>query len=475
MRVAKNASVLLSGNLLNKVLSFLMGILLANYLGPEGYGKYAYAFALVTLFVFVPDLGIPQLTIKEVAREKGLANKYLMNSIFLRGIISLLVVGVLIGVALLLEDSRETIYLVALISLSLIFISISNSFEVICSAFERMQYTAFMSNLKNILLLAGVGLIIFLRKGLIEVGVLYLTTCALVAGLFYLVLRSRIIKPKLEVDLKFWKSLVKKGLPFALAGIFFTVYFKIDSVMLRFISGNEEVGLYNAAYNLIYALSFIPASITAAIFPRLSEDYIYDRGSLRLGVEKSLKYLLVISLPLAVGGSLLSRSIILTIYHRSYLLSAVIFQILILSLVLIWMNVCMFVSLNSVDRQTVVTKISGAGCLFNIGLNSFMIPLWGARGAAMATLLTEVALLTISFYYFSKYILRPHLTPLLSRPLIAVALMSPVTLYLRSSPLWLTILLSGSVYLLALFLLGGISPEERRLFLEVVGRSREVR
>ena len=475
MRVAKNASFLLSGNLLNKVLSFLMGILLANYLGPEGYGKYAYAFALVTLFVFVPDLGIPQLTIRDVARDKGLANQYLVNSIFLRGIISLLVVGVLIGVALLLEDSRETIYLVALISLSLIFISISNSFEVICSAFQRMQYTAFMSNLKNILLLAGVGLIIFMRKGLIEVGILYLSTSVLVAGLFYLVLRSRIIKPKLEVDLKFWKSLMKRGLPFALAGIFFTVYFKIDSVMLRFISGNEEVGLYNAAYNLIYALSFIPASITAAIFPRLSEDYIYDRGSLRLGVEKSLKYLLVISLPLTVGGSLLSRSIILTIYHSSYLLSAAIFQILILSLVLIWMNVCMFVSLNSADRQTVVTKISGAGCLFNIGLNSFMIPLWGARGAAMATLLTEVALLTLSFYYFSKYILRPQLIPLLSRPLIAVAMMSPVTLYLRGSSLWLTILLSGSVYLLALFLLGGISPEERRLFMEVVGRSREVR
>ena len=475
MRVAKNASFLLSGNLLNKILSFLMGILLANYLGPEGYGKYTYAFALVTLFVFVPDLGIPQLTVREVAREKGLANKYLANSILFRGIISLLVAGVLIGVVLVLEDSRETIYLVAFISLSLVFISISSSFEVICSAFERMQYRALMSNLKNVLLLAGVGLIIFLRRGLIEVGILYLTTCALVAGLFYLVMRIRIIKPKLEIDLEFWKSLVKRGLPFALAGIFFTVYFKIDSVMLRFIRGNEEVGLYNAAYNLIYALSFIPASVTAAIFPRLSEDYIYDRGSLRLGVEKSLKYLWLISLPLTVGGSLLSKSIILSIYHHNYLLSVAIFQILILGLVLIWINMCMYVSLKSVDKQLVVTKISGSGCLFNIGLNSFMIPLWGARGAAMATLLTEVAMLTFSFHYFSKYILRPRLSPLMSRPLIAVALMSPVTFYLRGSPLWLTILLSASVYLFALLLLGGISPEERRFFLALLGSRREVR
>jgi len=472
--VAKNASYLLSGNLLNKVLSFLTVILLANYLGPEMYGKYTYAFALVTLFVFVPDLGITQLTVREVAREKALANRYLVNSIILRGIISLIVAGILIGAVFVLEDSRETIYLVVLISLSLIFISISNSFEVICSAFERMQYRAFMSNLKNILLLAGVGLIIFLRKGLIEVGIIYLTTCALVAGLFYLVMRSRIMKPKLEVDLKFWKSLVKRGLPFALAGIFFTVYFKIDSVMLRFIKGNEQVGLYNAAFNLIYALSFIPASITAAIFPRLSEDYIYDKGSLRLGVEKSMKYLWIISLPLVVGGSLLSRSIILTIYHQNYLLSAVIFQILIFSLVLIWMNMCMFVSLKSVDKQLVVTKISGSGCLLNIALNSFMIPLWGARGAAIATLLTEVALLTLGYYYFSKYTLRLQLFPLLSRPLIAVALMSPVTFYLRSSPLWFTILLSAFVYMLALLLLGGISPDERELFLELLGRRREV-
>jgi O-antigen/teichoic acid export membrane protein len=67
----KNVAFLMSGNVINKILGFAILLLIANYLGPENYGKFTYAFALVTLFVFLSDFGIPSLTIRQVSRKKS--------------------------------------------------------------------------------------------------------------------------------------------------------------------------------------------------------------------------------------------------------------------------------------------------------------------------------------------------------------------------------------------------------------------
>ena len=48
--------------------------------------------------------------------------------------------------------------------------------------------------------------------------------------------------PHVEIDVKFWRRILPEALPFALTGLFTTIYFYIDSVLLSVIKGADAVG-----------------------------------------------------------------------------------------------------------------------------------------------------------------------------------------------------------------------------------------
>ena len=70
--------------------------------------------------------------------------------------------------------------------------------------------------------------------------------------------------PHVEIDMRFWKRILPQALPFALTGLFTTIYFYIDSVLLSVMKGAEAVGWYNAPYRLIAVLLFIPTVISTS-------------------------------------------------------------------------------------------------------------------------------------------------------------------------------------------------------------------
>jgi O-antigen/teichoic acid export membrane protein len=70
----------------SRVLALLLGIILARALGPEGYGVYAYAFAIMSLLMVVAEAGIPTLLMRELAATLGLCEWGLMRGAMRRGL-----------------------------------------------------------------------------------------------------------------------------------------------------------------------------------------------------------------------------------------------------------------------------------------------------------------------------------------------------------------------------------------------------
>jgi O-antigen/teichoic acid export membrane protein len=78
-RIAKNTGVLLASQIASYILGLFFIMYTARYLGAEGLGILSFALAFTGIFGVFADLGLSTLTIREVARDKSLAGKYLGN------------------------------------------------------------------------------------------------------------------------------------------------------------------------------------------------------------------------------------------------------------------------------------------------------------------------------------------------------------------------------------------------------------
>jgi len=265
-----------------------------------------------------------------------------------------------------------------------------------------MEYQTIGNMINSSLLLFGILLAIYLQGDIIAISMAYLTASIVTLAYSVGVTSWKFTRPSLEYDKKFWKNTIINALPFGITGIFTTIYFWIDSVMLSFMQGDVAVGLYNAPYKLLFVMLSFYSVYMLALFPAMAQFYKGSSQSLKLTYTRSYKYMLILSLPIAVGTTMLAQEIILVIYGSQYLPAVAALQILIWSVVFMFVNGLSSNLLGSIDKQLTVTKIAGMGALVNIGINLAIIPIFSFYGASISTVFTEFFILILFTRVISK-------------------------------------------------------------------------
>ena len=166
------------------------------------------------------------------------------------------------------------------------------------------------------------------------------------------------------------------------------VYLKIDQVMLGSMAGNEELGFYSAAVRLTEAWYFIPLAICSSVFPAIvaaratNEELFYER------MQKLYNLMALISYGIAIPVMFFSNRIVDLLFHSAYAKTGPLLA------VLIWTG--LFTSLGAARNVFMVSQnwlrinlvTTLLGCLMNIALNYFLIPVYGAMGAIIASLIS---------------------------------------------------------------------------------------
>ena len=459
-RIAKNTAALFAAQFVVSILGLVLSIFIARNLGDVIFGKYSFALAFVAIFAVFSDLGYNTLLIREVARDKSQASKYLNNVISMRALLSL-VLFALIAVTINLmgypADTKNVVYLFGIYTL---LVSFSAVFKVTFRAFERMEYEAGITIFANIIRVSLGLLVLFLGYGLIELALVFLFSGVLDLLFGFLVCESRFVKPKIELDFDFWKSTIKIALPMGMLSLFALIYIRIDTIMLSMMKGDAVVGWYNAAYNLVLAFTPIPQLFMNALFPLMSSYFVSSKDSLKIAYEKSFKYLFILGLPLAVGITLLAERFILLFYGEQFYPSIIALQILAWDILLIFSYMCFAFILASIDKQNQMAVIAGCAALINVILNLFLIPSFSYVGAAIATIVTETILITLYFMLISRSFYKLPISKILIRPLIACLIMGLFIYYFININLILLILLAVLVYFISLYFVKGFSKED---------------
>ena len=468
--IYKNIIFLSSAEVISKGLQFVLMVYAARLLDKASFGKFNFALSLSFIAIIFADMGINTLLIREVARNKKSASRYFVNSFVVKifsSIITYFLVVIVLNMLSYPVDTKNVVYAIWIFTIISTFTEL---FYSIFRAFEKMFFDALIKITRMVLLAAAGLYVLFRGYGVLAFSIVFIAVESAMIILAYVIASRNFIILKPSLNFGFMKEIVKKALPFGISFVFSTIYFYIGSVMLSKMKGDVEVAVYSVAYNLALAILFIPTVYTSAIYPVMSRYFKKSKGELVFLYKKSFKYLYIIGLPISAGIFLLADRIILYIYGKEYLSSAIALQIISFSLFIKFLNFLMGFALSSINRQGRRSFGQGIAAVLNVALNLALIPVIGYKGAAWSILITEIFLFIIYYWYVSKFLYSYNFLPMLIKPLLASAAMALLILY-SGLGLVLLIPLSAVVYLAAIFLLKTFEKDDYRILRKILKKS----
>jgi len=461
-RIAKNTLVLLSSEAVIRALTFIITLLIARRLGAVSFGQYTFALAFVALFTVFADFGISTLIVRNVARERDLVAKYAGNFILLKLFLGLVVFCFVSLMIQFMGKGPEVKVLVYLAAMWLIIDSINMLIKAIFKAFEVMERVALIAIVEKAIyfgLCSWILLSSTFQRKLLLVVVAYPVSSVLALGLG-LFLLGRITRLSLEIDIGFWRDMLREGWPFTAMGIFAATYLYLDKVILSMMKGDEVVGWYNAGCKLFLTIYAIQNFYYQALFPVGSRLFKESSEALKRLLDKTAKLILTYTVPLAAGGIILGPSLVRSLYGSEYISAIPVFQILLLNIVVKGINALYGGTVLLIsDRQRDFMSAVGWGALTNVVLNMLLIPPLSLKGAAIATVCSETVVAVYS-YLKAKEVLDIRMGRFVLKPVLSSSFMAFILCISSGRNIFFLIALGMISYFLLMFLFKGITVED---------------
>lgn len=210
------------------------------------------------------------------------------------------------------------------------------------------------------------------------------------------------ISIRIKINIPRIKNILKNSFPIAVSIILTILYFRSDTIMLSIMDGAKATGYYNAAYKVLESFIFFPAMLVGLFLPTMSRKAKEGFSELGKILSFLLNVLILLSIPVVVGGVLLSSSIINIIGGAEFLPATRALQILFLAIGIISISTIFGNAIIVLNIQKKAMIIYGAGFIFNIIANLLLIPRYSYNGAAYATLLTEFIIALLLMYIVYK-------------------------------------------------------------------------
>ena len=367
-------------------------------------------------------MGLQALLTREVAANKEKSSSYLSAALLLGLGSSIILVFVMNGAKGYFGLSQDVAYGVWLMSLNLFPMFAIATFEAIFMGWERSNLILYQNISGNVLRVVLSLIFIRLGFGLVSlVAAIVISTAFSVV--FCMITYVRYLgKLSLRVDLRVSLGLLRASPTFLLITLVTILSARLDVLILTKLTDMTQVGLYVAAYKLFEAAMIVPQSYMRASFPHLSSLFRSRPDSFQKTNRDMLGHVLLYVLPTAAAITVLAPFLIGLLYGGRFSSSATVLRILMIGLVPWSMGrtVANIMVATNLQRYDLVCGI--VTVVTNVLLNLWMIPLYGATGAAMSSAAALSAFFLCEFYFSSRAGYTVSLIEAARRPLSAAAI-----------------------------------------------------
>ena len=387
--VISNTGWMMGDDIVRKAVGILIGVWLARYLGPQLYGEFSYAVAIVMIVSPITMLSHDFVIIRRIVQDPSNSSEVLGTSfmmMFAGGVAAFALA--MAAIFLVRPEDHLVQWLVGILAACAVvraFIAIEYWFE------SQMQwkFTVYAKTSAFLLLsVVKIGLIL-LKAPLVSFAWAALAEATLgSAGLL-------IVYLKRGHTIKTWRfsrtmagSLLRDSWPLVFSALSTMLYMRIDQVMLGSMIGSRELGNYSAAVQVSEVWYFIPMVITSSIFPALVKVETSSEELFDAHMQKLYRVMAFFAYTIALPVSFFSKEIVQALFSSSYTDAGPLLT------VLVWTG--LFTALGSARNVLIIaknwTKVNLVstllGCLMNIALNYYLIPQYGAMGAVLATFIS---------------------------------------------------------------------------------------
>jgi O-antigen/teichoic acid export membrane protein len=469
---------------ISKFGGLLFTIIIARTLLPELFGVYALVLSIMSIFTVFTNLGLDDTFLRYFSKSIGRNNKKESRGYF-KYVFKLKISLSLVSVLLLLVLSKYLSYSVYKnpllfypLILSCLFIiseSMRTFFANIFTAKKDFKTPVlFTLSLQVLNILLSVFAILILTDSFKISGIF---VAFFISSLFTLILmlyilikkdktifmgeRGKINKSKIN---SYWKFMI-------LASISLSFFGSIDTLMLGKFVASEYLGYYRVALSLVITVASL-FSLSGLFLPIFTQ---IDGKRFSRGFHKTLRYLLIISIPATAGIIFIAKYLIKAIYGNEYLLgttSIYFLAFLIVTTPLIGLYSIIF---QSKEKSKIVSNTILFSLFVNIIFNVCVIflfkdnPLSMISGVSLATSLSRVLLLGLLVFYARKEFNFKVKGVGLRAPIFATIIMSIFLLafnYFININLFfgiIEIIFGVVIYFIFLILMKGITKDDWKL------------
>ena len=502
-KILENTFIQVLGKLITAGLSILVLKIISGYLGTSGYGDYTTIYQFLAFFGIIADFGIYTITVKEMSRNEDRIPVILGNVMGLRTFLAILAMLLAVATVFLVPRYADTLIPLGVLiaTLATIITLLNGTISSVLQVHLKMQYATIglvFGKIVSVAYMVWVAYYAFTDN--LVGGFYHLLWAGVIGNLVMFLITTyyvrRYCKITYKFDFAYWKKIFITSLPFGVALILNTIYFRLDVILMTFIlphsqtfvnpeteclktlCADTEIGLYGVAMRMLEMLVIIPIYFMNSVLPVMTRYIEEQSKKIRDLMQYSFDFLIATGLPILVGGFILAKPIIYFISDSEFVGGNVFthgsdlaVRILMFAMLFSFVNALFGFTLVVLNKQVKLMYINAGAVLFNLVSNFMVIPIWGFRGAALTSVFSEVIIMILA-YWAAKKALGFHLSlKTFMRTFLSATVMGIVVYfgYMHMENIWfvwqlaLLVPLGGVTYLILMFKTKAVPPEMMRL------------
>ena len=421
--VFKNAAWIIGCKIVQSLINLLIGLLTARYLGPSNYGIISYVSSIVAFAMPIMQLGLKQTLVKEFVQATDREGEILGTALMINIVSSILcMIGSVAFVAFVDAGEKEIILVCMLYSMTLLF-----------QATEMTQYwfqSKLLSKYPSIATLCAYIVVAVYKLYLLvtQKSVVWFALSNVLdyflISLILMVIYRKVGGQRLGIDWKLGRQMLSRSKYYIIPSLMVMIFQHTDRIMIKMMIGEAETGMYSAAITCIGISGFVFAAVIDSVRPVILEMKTKDQALYETRVIQLYSIITCMSMAQSVGMALLAKPLVWLMYGPEYAGSARILAVAVWYITFGYYGSVRNIWILAEEKQKYLTGINIAGALANVILNFCLIPIFGAIGAAVASLVTQFFTNVIIGFIFKPIRRNNYLMVKSWNPKVAIGMLS---------------------------------------------------
>ena len=394
-RIVKNAFFGIGGSAIGGLIYLATVLKIARTVSVTEFGKYSFVLAFAMFVSNVADSGLPRMLTRAVARDRDELLPVAGATFSLIWVLSGAMCLLVCFIAPFLHLGTDV--KIAMIGMSFATLAAfhGSGYGAILRAYEDNEIVQIGFVLHKISLFAFVFLALKLHLALFGFVAAHLITNILLWAFYETITTRMYAKVPLRFDVSLWKELMADSLPLGGSVMLRQLALQLDVLVLTWLSNMTTVGLFSGPYRISTALRIIPQAISTPLFPVFSRTAHLSRERFTEIYQLSIKFFLIISVPIAAFFITWSGPILRTTLGKKYLPAIPAMQLLGVGLIPFFLSTLFQYSFAALGEQKRFFLSTCSGSILRLILLFLLIPHWGLIGPSIAFLCSETVIVGI--------------------------------------------------------------------------------